>query len=157
MKENYFRGWIDTKAGRVPVVATSLSPADKLGAWKVRWAISRNEYRVNPGVYAAGSPSLDSPVMVSANYKLSFDMLRKALNGIDAWLLVLDTKGVNVWCAAGKGTFGTAEIVKRIDETGLARIVNHREIIVPQLGAPGVSAIDVKKLSGLLKRIFSKS
>ena len=54
------------------------------------------------------------PVFASANYTLSFDALRSALNGTDAWILVLDTKGINVWCAAGKGTFGTDELVRMI-------------------------------------------
>ncbi|MBA3052417.1 acetyl-CoA synthase subunit gamma [bacterium] len=148
MKEHYFTGEIDTETGSIPVVATSLSFLDKLGDWKVRWTLGRGKYMVVPGIYATGSPAKDSPVMVSANYKLSFDMLRQALAGFDTWILVLDTKGVNVWCAAGKGTFGTAEIVRRIEETGLTKIVNHREIIVPQLGAPGVSAGEVKKRSG---------
>jgi acetyl-CoA decarbonylase/synthase complex subunit gamma len=79
---------------------------------------------------------------------LSFDALRKELKGLDAWIIVLDTKGVNVWCAAGKGTFGTNEIVNRIGLVGLEKIVNHRKIILPQLGAPGVAAHEVKKLCG---------
>ncbi len=86
--------------------------------------------------------------MVSANYKLSFDHLRRALAGRDAWILVLDTRGINVWCAAGKGTFGTEELVERIEEVGLADIVSHRVLTVPQLGAPGVSAPAVEKQSG---------
>jgi hypothetical protein len=65
---------------------------------------------------------------------------------------VLDTKGINVWCAAGKGTFGTEEIVRRIAATRLPEIVNHRKVIVPQLGAPGVAAHEVKKLSGFTVR-----
>ncbi|UCD94166.1 MAG: acetyl-CoA synthase subunit gamma, partial [Candidatus Zixiibacteriota bacterium] len=85
---------------------------------------------------------------VSANYKMSFDRLRSQLGGIDAWILVLDTKGINVWCAAGKGTFGTNEIVNRITQTGLKDVVSHRKLIVPQLGASGVSAHKVKELSG---------
>ena len=87
-------------------------------------------------------------MLVSANYKMSFDRLRRELAGFDAWILVLDTKGINVWCAAGKGTFGTGEIVHRIEVTGLAGLVSHRRLIVPQLGAPGVSAHEVLKKSG---------
>ena len=64
-------------------------------------------YTVDPGLYALGKPDDSSPVLVTANYKMSFDRLREALPERDAWILVLDTKGVNVWCAAGKGTFGT--------------------------------------------------
>jgi len=102
-------------------------------------------YAIQPEVYAVGDPTPDSPVLVSANYKLSFDHLRREMGGLDAWILVIDTKGVNVWCAAGKGTFGTDEIVRRVELTRLAERVNHRKLIVPQLGAPGVAAHEVKR------------
>jgi hypothetical protein len=87
-------------------------------------------------------------VLVTANYKMSFDALRKELTGISAWILVLDTKGINVWCAAGKGTFGTEELIKRIEAAGLSGVVTHKTLILPQLGAVGVSAHEVKKRSG---------
>ena len=105
-------------------------------------------HRVEPGLYQLGNPTTESPVFASANYTLSFDAVRSALAGFDSYILVLDTKGINVWCAAGKGTFGTDELVSRIETTGLADIVTHRKIIVPQLGAPGVSAHDVQRRSG---------
>jgi hypothetical protein len=105
-------------------------------------------YRVDPGLYALGNPDGQAPVLVTANYKMSFDKLRAALPNRDAWILVLDTKGINVWCAAGKGTFGTAELVGRLQSSGLPQIVTHRELILPQLGGPGVSAHQVRKLSG---------
>jgi hypothetical protein len=90
----------------------------------------------------------DSPVFVSANYTLSFDALRSALVGWSAYILVLDSKGINVWCAAGKGTFGTDELVQRIQTTRLADAVKHRVLILPQLGASGVSAHEVQQRSG---------
>ena len=105
-------------------------------------------YRVPPGLYAHGTPNGDSPVLVTANYKLTFDAVRSQLAGRDAWLLVLDTKGVNVWCAAAKGTFGTDELVRRVKLTNLAAVVSHDLLIVPQLGAVGVTARDVRKGSG---------
>jgi len=70
------------------------------------------------------------------------------MGGLDAWLLVLDTRGINVWCAAGKGTFGTQEVVGRVRITRLDKVVNHRKLILPQLGAPGVAARQVKKGCG---------
>jgi acetyl-CoA decarbonylase/synthase complex subunit gamma len=139
--------WLETPAGRVPRVATELSRADRLGAVKVRLDIRRMGYAVESGLYAVGDATPDSPVLVSANYKLSFDRLRQELGGLDAWILVLDTKGINVWCAAGKGTFGTDELVHRVAVTELAKVVSHRNMIVPQLGAPGVAAHEVKKRS----------
>jgi len=105
-------------------------------------------YTVEPGLYALGNPSPKSPVLVTANYKMSFDRLRAALPQKDAWILALDTKGINVWCAAGKGTFGTTELIQRAARSGLERIVSHRELILPQLSAPGIAAHEVKKLSG---------
>jgi hypothetical protein len=121
---------------------------DRLGHWKVRWGIGRRSFRVEPGLYALGAPDAGSPVLASANYRLSFDHLRRALAGRDAWILVLDTRGVNVWCAAGKGTFGTGELISRIAAVGLAGRVGHRTIVVPQLGATGIAAHEVRGATG---------
>lgn len=148
LKDPWITGEIKTPAGFVPKVATQLSGKDTLGAWKARWGINRMKYKVNPGIYAVGEPDDGSPVLVSANYKMSFDVLRKELAGMSAWILVLDTKGINVWCASGKGTFGTTEIVNRISKTKLSQIVKHRTLILPQLGAPGTSAHQVLKQTG---------
>jgi acetyl-CoA decarbonylase/synthase complex subunit gamma len=136
-------------------VSTKLSRTDRFAHWKARWALSRMKYMVDPGIYAVGSPDSDSPVFVSANYKMSFDCLRSQLGGRSGWILVLDTNGINVWCAAGKGTFGTDELVNRIKMVNLDEIVNHRSLVVPQLGAPGISAHKVKQLSGFRVRYGS--
>lgn len=140
-------GVIKPSVGLIPVVSTWLETSDRLGAVSVRVGLRRMHYAVEPGLYAVGSPTPESPVFVSANYKLSFDHLRRELHGIDGWIMVIDTKGINVWCAAGKGTFGTQEIVYRMEETRLSEIVSHRKIIIPQLGAPGVSAYELKRLT----------
>ena len=105
-------------------------------------------YIVPPGLYALGSPDENSQVVVTANYKMTYDLVRKALAGRDLWLLVLETFGINVWCAAGKGTFGTGELVRRIETTRLSEIVNHRQLILPLLGAAGVKAVEVLKRTG---------
>ncbi|MGD1996199.1 MAG: mercury methylation corrinoid protein HgcA [Anaerolineae bacterium] len=113
-----------------------------------RWGVNRTGHRVEPGLYALGSPAADSPVFVTANYTLSFNAVRSALAEIDGYILVLNTQGINVWCAAAKGTFGTDELVHQIEATALGDIVSHRALIVPQLGAAGVAAHQVKKRSG---------
>jgi len=99
----------------IQTVSTRLAIGDRLGAWKVRWGIGRMDYAVEPGLYAVGKPDENAPVLVSANYKLTFDTLRMNLSGLDCWLLILDTRGVNVWCAAGKGTFGTDELINKLE------------------------------------------
>ena len=144
----WITGSVAVAERRVPAVSTRLSRADILGGWKVRWNIGRMGYSVLPGLYAVGKPTPESPVLVTANYKLTFDALRSRLSGIDAWILALDTRGINVWCAAGKGTFGTRELIERITAVQLSRIVTHRTIILPQLGAPGVAAHEVRQATG---------
>ena len=142
-------GVLCTSLGDVPRVKTALGIRDHLGAVLVRSNIGRMHYQVPAGLYAVGDPGSDAPVLVSANYKLSFDRLRNVLSGRSAWILVLDTKGINVWCAAGKGTFGTDELVRRVASCALDRIVSHRKLVLPQLGAPGVSAPEVRRRCGV--------
>lgn len=145
---HYVESFMDTNIGPVPKLRTALQPLDLLGTARARLGISRDQYKVAPGLYAIGDPTPDSAVLVTANYKLSFDALRRELSGVDAWLLVLDTRGVNVWCAAGKKTFGTDELIRQVKRVELERVINHRELVVPQLGAPGVSAQWVKRGCG---------
>jgi len=121
---------------------------DHLGMMRVRFSMGRNRYRVNPGLYKLGRPGLDSEVIVTSNYKLSFDLVRKSLDGMNSWILVLETYGINVWCAAGKGTFGTEELIRQVKQSHLSQYVSHKRLIVPQLGAPGVSAHKVKEATG---------
>lgn len=147
-RPHWIKGFVETAAGRIPLVDTPLVFRDISGGWKARWGINRMNYKIPPGLYGVGNPNDTSPVLVTANYKMSFDNLRKELAGLDAWIMVIDTNGINVWCAAGKGTFGTAEIVKRLGAVRLSRAVSHRTIILPQLGAPGVAAHEVRRLSG---------
>jgi len=148
MKPHYTIGQINTPVGKIDQISTKWTNKDLFSTIKVRWSIGRMDYTVKPGLYAVGEPDADSDVYLSCNFKLSFDHLRRALHGLNAWILVLDTKGVNVWCAAGKGTFGTTELVFRIREEKLGNVVNHRRIIVPQLGATGVAAHKVKEETG---------
>jgi len=121
---------------------------DRWGTLLVRLGFGRMRYTVEPGLYGVGAPQEDSSVLVTANYKLSFDHLRAALAGLDAWVLVLDTNGINVWCAAGKGAFGTAALCAQAAASRLAQLVRHRRLVVPQLGAPGIAAHTVKRQSG---------
>jgi len=145
-------GWIactvKTSVGNVLKVATEINQSERWEHVKCRASAFRNSYTVSPGLYAVGEPDMDAHVLVSANYKLSFDVLRRELKGLNVWILVLDTKGINVWCAAGKGTFGTDELVRRIALAQLDKVVDHRKVVVPQLGAPGVSARKVRQAAG---------
>jgi hypothetical protein len=146
--EEWITGSVQTSTGAIPVVSTVLAKKEKWEHVRCRLGGFRNRYQVAPGLYAIGKPDKTSDVLVSANYKLSFDVVRRELESTNAWILVLDTKGINVWCAAGKGTFGTDELANRIKAVQLNKIIDHKRIIVPQLGAVGVSAYRIAKLTG---------
>jgi len=137
----------------VPQVSYALTWRDTFARWALRWDVGRNRAAVEPGLYRVGEPGSDSPVFATANYRMTFDLVRRDLGGLDAWLLVLDTNGINVWCAAGKGTFGTRELVNRAIQSNLSAHVSHKTIIVPQLGATGVSAHEARQAGGF-KVIF---
>jgi len=140
-------GTLTTTIGEIPRVGSLLSLQDRCGHYLVRWNFGRDHFTIEPGLYAQGKPTDSSPVLVTANYKLSFDLLRRTMADRSCWILVLDTKGINVWCAAGKGTFGTEELIDRIQALRLQDVVSHRKLIVPQLGATGIAAFKVKKYS----------
>ena len=134
-----------------PVIRSTTSVLTRGDRWDhilAGWGVNRSDHRVEPGLYALGSPTPDAPGFATANYTLSFDALRSALSGFDAYILVLDTYGVNVWCAAGQGTFGTDELVHRIRSSRPDEVVRHRRLILPQLGAPGVAAHEIKNRPG---------
>lgn len=148
MSSNTESGTVADREAVINRATSTITITNRLDHVCARVGIDRMGHRVEPGLYRLGNPDADSPVFASANYTLSFDALRSALAGIDCYILVLDTKGINVWCAAGKGTFGTDELVRQIEYTGLGSTLNHRRIILPQLGAPGVSWSDVIRRTG---------
>jgi len=140
--------FVQTPAGPVPRVKTTLDWPDYAGMVRVRLGLKRDQYKIAPGLYCVGAPDSESPILVTANYKLTFDVLRKELKSINAWILVLDTRGINVWCAAGKELFSTKEVVDRVKLSQVGKVVSHNQLILPQLAATGVAAHQVKKQSG---------
>ncbi|MHB9003486.1 MAG: mercury methylation corrinoid protein HgcA [Coriobacteriia bacterium] len=135
-------------AGSLPQASTTLTLHDRVVAISARLNIRRMGRTVPVGLYRVGNPSPDSPVLVTANYRLSFDAVRSVLTGRDIWLLVVDINGINVWCAAGKDLFTSLSVSRHIIESGLATVVSHRRLIFPQLGATGVAAHEVKGYTG---------
>ncbi|MFX0197212.1 MAG: copper oxidase, partial [Candidatus Hodarchaeota archaeon] len=80
---------------------------------------------------------------MTANFVLTLKRLSKYLKGLDCYLLVAPTKGINVWCAAGGGDFTAHSVISAIKTSNINKHVKHRTLIAPQLSAPG---IDLKKV-----------
>lgn len=100
------------------------------------------------GLFPVGNPGPKSPVLATCNFYITVRRLMKALHGMDAWLLAADSRGVNVWCAAGGNEFNTRSVVSAIKTSGIEGRVDHRRVILPPLGAPGIKARDVEKQTG---------
>ena len=132
----------------VPKVSSERRLSDHLGTVLVRLGIRRDSYRIAPGLYALGEANESSPVLVTCNFKLTFDTLRKAMAGRACWILVVETYGINVWCAAGKQSFSTEEVAQRVRKCGLDKVVSHRTLILPQLAGPSVAAHTLQRLCG---------
>jgi NAD-dependent dihydropyrimidine dehydrogenase PreA subunit len=104
-------------------------------------------FPTKPGLRRIGKPDRSSPVLVTCNFELTVRQVTKTLKheGIDAWLLVAPTKGVNVWCAAGGGHFTTDTVVSIIKTSGIEELVDHRRLVLPQLSGAGVNIWSLKE------------
>jgi NAD-dependent dihydropyrimidine dehydrogenase PreA subunit len=108
--------------------------------------------RARTGVRAVGRPDRSSPVLLTGNYDLTVRRVLRALRGLDAWLVVADSHGLNVWCAASGGHLGTHQVVTALKVARLEARVAHRQVIVPQLAATGIEAKEVRRRTGWIVR-----
>lgn len=110
-------------------------PAESL----FRWIPSSAE----TGLIVFGEPDERCPVFLTCNYDLTVKRVARHLQGLDCYLLVAPSRGINVWCASCGGDFNEYSVISVIKTSGISERVDHRELIAPQLSAPG---IDVKKV-----------
>jgi NAD-dependent dihydropyrimidine dehydrogenase PreA subunit len=100
------------------------------------------------GLRMLGQPGPDSPVLVTCNFDLTVRRVIKALRGVDCYLLVAPSKGINVWCAAGGGLFSAHSVSSVIKTSRIGEKVSHRTVILPQLAAPGIDVVRVERDTG---------
>lgn len=118
-------------------------------AWALFFRILPPYPKQEPGVYAIGEPGPESAVLVTGNYRLSVDRLLRAVDGhIDAWLLVADSNGINVWCGAGGGFLTAERVLSILRLSALDDHLQHKQMILPQLCANGVDGWKIREESG---------
>lgn len=100
------------------------------------------------GLRTIGQPGPDAPVFVTCNFDLTVRRVVRALEGLDCYLLVAPSKGINVWCASGGGMFSAHSVTSVVKTSRLADKVDHRTLILPQLSAPGIDVGRVERESG---------
>jgi ubiquinone/menaquinone biosynthesis C-methylase UbiE len=94
---------------------------------------------IEPGIYKSGNPNKDAPIIVTSNYVYTYIMVMRNLEGLDAWVLVLDSNGINVWCAARGDDFGNSQLIDAVKATGIHHLTSNRVLILPQLAAGGIA------------------
>jgi ubiquinone/menaquinone biosynthesis C-methylase UbiE len=120
-----------------------------LDLWLLFFRIIPPYPKVRTGLYAVGNPTPESPVLVTGNFDLTVRRLVKAIDGqVDAWVLVADSAGINVWCAAGGGYFTAEKVIAAVKSSHLEEVVRHHALILPQLCANGVDGWRIRKESG---------
>jgi len=100
-----------------------------------------------PETVAIGTPDKSSPVLVTCNFDYTVRHLKNYLEKehINCFLLVVNTKGTNVWCAAAEGIFTTETVLAHLKVYNLRERVNHTRLILPQLSVSGVKRKDLKE------------
>lgn len=108
---------------------------------------------VKPGLYEIGKPNEMSPLLVTANFALTYYIVKDDVerNKIDAWLVVVDTEGTSVQSAVAGKKLTAENIYETIVSSGAMEKVKHKTVIIP-----GYAARLSGELEDLLKdwRVF---
>jgi len=102
---------------------------------------------IEPGIYQSGNPNKMSPIIVTANYEFTYIKVMRHLKELDAWVLCVDSNGINVWCAARGNDFGNKQLLEAVEATGIKNLTEAKTLILPQLSAGGVSIPQLPKKS----------
>jgi len=100
------------------------------------------------GLIKIGKPGRSSPVFLTGNFILTIERVKKALKGLDCYLLVANSKGINVWCGAAGGHFANHSVISVLKTSGIEALVDHKRVILPQLAATGVEAKIIREKTG---------
>ncbi len=151
-----------------PWPAASNEPRPLHLAWRdylkagICWADAfKWTYAVEPGLYYTGaSYDPDAPLLVTSNYHLTVFLVVRRIRAFKARLLVVNTDGINVWCAAGKGQFSKAQIheqLARYDREVLTQS-DRLTLVLPKLCFSGVDrqALKKEKIRPVVGPIYAK-
>ena len=100
------------------------------------------------GLIKIGHPDENSPVLLTCNFHLTVLRVKMALRGSDVYLLVANSKGINVWCASTGGLLTNHSVTSVLKTSGIEKLVSHRKVILPQLAATGVERKAISAMTG---------
>ena len=122
----------------------------------ISWIRSYHKtYDIEPGLYYTGKEyEINSPLLVTCNYHMTVFLLWRILKGRNVRILVIDTKGINVWCSSGKGQFSAGLIINHLAKFAKKDLTENAklEVILPKLSLSGVKLAELRK-AGIIPRI----
>jgi len=85
------------------------------------------------GIYEIGNPGPEAPVLVTANFSLTYFIVSSEIEAsrVPAFLLVKNTEGLSVLTAWAAGKFMAHGIAAFVKKSGIAERVKHRRIYLP--------------------------
>ena len=85
------------------------------------------------GIYEVGSPTEESPVLVTTNFSLTYFIVSGEIEAsrVPSWLLVQDTEGLSVMTAWAADKFVAETIAPFVKKSGITDRVKHRNLIIP--------------------------
>jgi len=121
----------------------------------------KHTYAIEPGLYYVGERyDRDAPLLVTSNYHLTVFTVLRHVGSLNVRLLVVDTDGINVWCAAGKGRFSNAAIEEQLGryERELLTEKTWMTLVLPKLAFAGVDirGLREKKIRPLIGPVYAK-
>jgi acetyl-CoA decarbonylase/synthase complex subunit gamma len=89
--------------------------------------------QMEPKLYEIGSPTADSPVLITTNFSLTYFSVAGEVEGagIPTWLLVADSDGQSVLTGWAAGKFDAEKIAKTVKGSGIENMVDHKRLVIP--------------------------
>jgi acetyl-CoA decarbonylase/synthase complex subunit gamma len=99
----------------------------------------RKPVTVDPGIMEVGSPTADSPVIITTNFALTYYTVESDVssNQVDCYIAVVDTEGIGVEASVAGGQLTAAKIKKTLENAGfdLKEKTTYNTVILPGLSA----------------------
>ncbi|MDI6799761.1 MAG: acetyl-CoA decarbonylase/synthase complex subunit gamma [Actinomycetota bacterium] len=118
------------------IVLSDLDPERILPLFVLRQNIytdPQKPMQVDEGIYKAGEPGEDSPVIITTNFSLTYFTVFGEVEAskVATWVCIMDVEGLSVLTAWAAGKFIAENIGPFIKRSGIEEKVKHRKITIP--------------------------
>ena len=102
--------------------------------------------QVEQKVYKIGEASPDSPLMITTNFSLTYFIVSGEVENskVPSRLAVMDCEGLSVLTGWAAGKFSASKIAQFLQDSGVEKEINHKELIIPGYVAILSGAIEDK-------------